>query len=132
MPSPFEVSLSIGDTTIHLASDDRRLVPAFDGPLGLFITDDSRADVEIRARWTDTPDDPGGEVIFDSGVPWRLARLRDDFVFTFRSENGGSVPYKTARFDAAFTHGDVRVYGPISTGRRATSSIRWNTRSTNC
>jgi hypothetical protein len=112
MPSAFEVSLSIGDTTIHLTSDDRRLAPAFDGPLGQFVTDNSRADVEIRARWTDTPDDPGGEVIFDSGVPWRLARLGSEFVFTFRSQTGGPVPYKTARFDAAFTVGDVRVYRP--------------------
>jgi hypothetical protein len=108
----FDVSLSIGDTTIHLTTDDRRLVPASDGVLRQFLTDNRRADVEIRARWNDTPDDPGGEIIFDGGVPWQLARLGDEFVFTFRSESGGSVPYKTARFNATFTSGDVRVYRP--------------------
>ena len=112
MPSMFDVSLSIGDTTVHLVSEDRRLAPAADGVLRQFVTDNRHPDVEIRARWTDTPDDPGGEVIFDSGLPWQLARLDDKFVFTFRSAIGGSVPYKTARFNAAFTVGDVRVYRP--------------------
>jgi hypothetical protein len=112
MPSGFDVSLSIGDTTVHLVSDDRRLAPPFGGALGQFVTDNRRADVEIRARWTDAPDEPGGEPIFDSGLPWQLARLGDEFVFTFRSAIGGSVPYKTARFNATFTVGDVRVYRP--------------------
>lgn len=108
----FDVSLSIGDTTIHLTTDDRRLLPDSDGVLRQFLTDNRRADVEIRACWTDTPDDPGGELIFDGGVPWRLARVGDELVFTFRSESGGSVPYKTARFNERFTSGDVRVYRP--------------------
>jgi hypothetical protein len=112
MPPAFEVSLSIGDTTVHLVSEDRRLAPAVDGLLRQFVTDNRRADVEISARWTDTPDEPGGEMIFDCGLPWQLARLGDEFVFTFRSAIGGAAPYKTARFNATFTSGDVRVYRP--------------------
>ena len=117
MPSAFEVSLSIGDTIVHLVSEDRRLALAADGVLRQFaVTAHRRADVEITARWTDTPDEPGGELIFDGGVPWQLARLDgesgDEFLFTFRSAMGGSVPYKTARFNATFTVGDVRVYRP--------------------
>jgi hypothetical protein len=112
MPSEFELSVSIGDLAVHLVSEDRRLAPAADDLLRQFVTNNRRADVEIRARWTDTPDEPGGELIFDGGLPWQLARLGDAFVFTFRSELGGSVPYKTARFNAAFAVGDVRVYRP--------------------
>jgi hypothetical protein len=113
MPAQFDVSLSIGDITVHLVSDDRRLMPATDGVLGQFITDNRRADVAVRARWIDTPDEPGGELIFDGGPPWQLARLGDQFLFTFRSDLGGAVPYKTARFDADFTVGDVRLYRPL-------------------
>jgi hypothetical protein len=117
VPSEFDISFSIGGTTVHLLSEDRRLAPAADGVLRQFVTDDHRADVEIRARWTDTPDESRGEVIFDSGVPWRLARVGANFVFTFRSELGGAVPYKTARFNETFTYGDVRVYRPHFEGR---------------
>jgi hypothetical protein len=109
----FEIFLSLGDTTVHLVSDDRRLAPDADGVLRQFVTASRRVDVEIRAHWTDTPDDPGGELIFDSGVPWRLSRVGGQFVFTFRSERGGEMPYKTARFDPTFTSGDVSVYRPV-------------------
>jgi hypothetical protein len=117
MASEFDISFSIGGTTVHLLSEDRRLAPPADGVLQQFVTDDHRADVEIRARWTDEPDASGGEVIFDSGVPWRLARVGANFVFTFRSELGGEIPYKTARFNETFTYGDVQVYRPHFTGR---------------
>jgi hypothetical protein len=112
MPTGFRLSLSIGDVTVELVTDDRRLVPAADDALGQFVTDKRPADVEISACWTDTPDEPGGDLIFDGGTPWQLARLHEDFVFTFRSEMGGAVPYKTARFNASFTAGDVRMFRP--------------------
>lgn len=108
----FEQSISIGGTTVHLVSDDCRLAPAADSVLRHFVTGNTRADVEIHAGWTDAPDEPGGDLIFDGGVPWRLARSGSDFVFTFRSAAGGSIPYKTARFDDTFTTGEVRVYRP--------------------
>jgi len=106
-----DVSLSIGGTAIHLVSDDHGLAPDAHGPLRQFFTDPCRADVEIRARWTDTPAAPGGDVLFDAGS-WQLARLGDQFVFTFRSDTGDAAPYKTARFNATFTAGDVDVYRP--------------------
>jgi hypothetical protein len=112
MPASSEVSLSIGGVTLHLVADDPRLAPATDGVLGHFLVANRAPDVEVRAHWTDTPDQPGGDLIFDSGPPWQLHRDGDDRVFTFRSELGGSIPYKTARFNATFTEGDVRVYRP--------------------
>jgi hypothetical protein len=112
MSGSFEVSLSIGGITVHLVSDDPRLAPAADGVLRQFIVDVGPADVEVRAHWTNAPDNPGGRLIFDGGTPWRLHRVGPDLVFTFRSERGGSIPYKTARFNETFTEGDVRIYRP--------------------
>jgi hypothetical protein len=121
MAPGIDVTLSIGDVTFHLVSDDPRLAPAADGVLRQFVTAGRRVDAEISAAWTDTPDDPGGDIIFDSGLAWRLARLGDQFVFTFRSEMGGAVPYKTARFNESFTAGEVRMYRPLSdVGQRDT------------
>ena len=112
MRTAFEASLSIGDVTFHLVSEDRRLAPAADGLLRPFFVDPRRADVEIRARWTDTPAELGGDVLFDSGPPWQLFQSGNEFLFTFRSANGGPVPYKTARFNQTFTIGDVQLYRP--------------------
>jgi hypothetical protein len=108
----FEVSLSIGGTTIRLLADDPRLAPSTGGILRQFLTGAGAPDVEVRARWTDVPDDPGGELVFDGGTPWRLHRVGPDLAFTFRSERGGPIPYKTARFNETFTKGDVRIYRP--------------------
>jgi hypothetical protein len=111
-PAARDVSISIGDITIHLTADDPRLTPPVDGVFHQFVTDRRRADIEIRAHWTDTPDEPGGALMFDGGPPWQLYRRGDKLVFTFRSELGGQFPYKTAHFDPAFTTGEVRLFRP--------------------
>ena len=112
MRPAFEASRSIGDITFHIVSDDPRLASAADERHRPFFVDHHRADVEIRARWTDTPAAPGGDVLFDSGGPWQLFQSGNEFLFTFRSATRGPVPYKTARFNRTFTSGDVLVYGP--------------------
>ena len=104
-----EIFLSVGDIGFRITSDDRRLASAADGPLEPFFADHGGADVEIRARWTDTPVEGGGRLLFDSGGAWRLHQSDGEFLFTFRSSLGGDLPYKTARFNQAFTAGDVQL-----------------------
>jgi hypothetical protein len=106
----FDTFLSIGDITFRTVSTDRHLASRAGGPLASFAADRGRADVEIRARWTDTPAESSGRMLFDSGAAWQLRQSDGDFLFTFRSSIGGSVPYKTARFNSAFTEGDVQLY----------------------
>jgi hypothetical protein len=106
----FETLLSVGDVTFRVVSDDHRLASAPGGPLQSFCIDRGRADVDIRARWTDTPPECGGDVLFDSGGAWQLLQSDSEFLFTFRSSIGGPVPYKTARFNPAFTAGEVQLY----------------------
>ena len=107
--APFDTFLSIGDITFRTVSVDRRLALRAGGPLESFAADAGRADVDIKARWTDTPAESGGRMLFDSGGAWRLHQADGDFLFTFRSSLGGAVPYKTARFNPAFTDGDVQL-----------------------
>ncbi len=106
----YETFLSVGDVTFRVVSDDRRLASPPAGALEPFCADHGRADVDIRARWTDTPVECGGDVLFDSGGAWQLLRSDSELLFTFRSSMGGPVPYKTARFNPTFTTGDVRLY----------------------
>ena len=110
--APFDTFLSVGDIALRVVSDDRRLASPPGGSLGLFFADHGRADVEIRARWTDTPVECDGRLRFDSGGAWQLLESDGEFLFTFRSSIGGPFPYKIARFDPHFTAGDVQVYRP--------------------
>lgn len=106
----YETFLAVGDVTFRVASDDRRLASPADGPLAPFFSDHGRADVEISARWTDTPLESAGPLIFDSGGAWQLFQPDGDFLFTFRSTLRGSLPYKTARFNTTLTAGDVQLF----------------------
>ena len=118
MRSRLETWRTIGDLTFHLVSDDERLTLPADDLARRFLVAPCRPDVEIRSRWTDAPIVPAGEPVFDSGPAWQLHRAAGAFLFTFRSADD-PLPYKSARFDPAFTSGDVDVYRPRFAGRPA-------------
>ena len=105
----YETFLSIGDIVFRIASDDRRLATAADGPLAPFFAGHGAADVEIQARWPDAPAESSGHLLFDAGGTWRLLQSGSDFHFTFRSNRDSSIPYTTARFNPTFTAGDVEL-----------------------
>jgi hypothetical protein len=105
--------LSIGGLTFRIVSDDPRLVSSreYDALHAFSVADAvvTRADVHVVASWTDAPPRIDGELVFDSGGSWQLRRADGDFLFTLKSTTGGGGIYKTARFDRAFTRGDVRL-----------------------
>jgi hypothetical protein len=108
----FDTFLSVGGITLRVVSDDRRLATRPGGSLEPFSGDQSGADVNLQARWTDTPPECAGAMLFDSGGAWQLRRSECEFLFTFRSSLGGPEPYKVARFNQTFTAGDVQLYRP--------------------
>ena len=112
MPAAAETWLEIGGLVFHLVSDDGRLVPSADPVAQPFFVEPRAADVELRARWTDSVLVPTGERLFDGGTAWQLQRENDEFLFSFRSSSGDAFPYKAARFNADFTEGDIDVYRP--------------------
>ena len=109
---PFDTFLSVGGITLRVASDDRVLASPAGGSLEPFFADRGQADVDILARWTDTPPECAGRMLFDSGGAWQLRQADGDFLFTFHSSIGGPEPYKIARFNQGFTVGDVQLYHP--------------------
>jgi len=110
--APFATFLSVGGITLRVDSDDRRLGMRPGGSLEPFCADEGQADIDIRARWTSTPPEPEGSILFDSGGAWQLRRADGGFVFTFRSSIGGPEPYKVARLNQTFTSGEVELYRP--------------------
>jgi hypothetical protein len=108
----FETFLAVGGITLRLAADDRRLASPAGGSLAAFSVNHGPADVDIRARWCDTPSERTGRVLFDSGAAWRLLQSDGELLFTFHSSIGGPHAYKIARFNQSFTAGDVELYRP--------------------
>lgn len=102
-----ESFISIGGVTFRIACDDPRLASPADGALDAFAVPPRQPDVNVRARWTASPDEARGRVVFESGATWQLRQADGEFLFTFRSGIGSGAPYKTARFNAGFTDGDV-------------------------
>ena len=99
MSPSFDTFLSVGGITLRVVSDDRRLARPAAGSLEPFSSSHGLADVDIRARWTDTPPEYAGRMLFDSGGAWQLRQSDGEFLFTCRSGIGGPAPYKIARFD---------------------------------
>jgi hypothetical protein len=104
-----ETFLSVGGVTFRVASDDPRLASPADGPLAPFFSEHGRADVDICARWTDAHLESSGQLLFDSGGAWQLHQSGRELLFTLRSSLRGPAPYKCARFNRAFTVGDVQL-----------------------
>jgi hypothetical protein len=105
----YDTCLSIGGVTFRIVADDPRLASGPIDALESFSADGGRADVEVRAAWSDAPAECEGDVLFDSGGSWQLLRSDGGFIFTFRASADPSVPYKIARFNSTFTAGDVQL-----------------------
>jgi radical SAM protein with 4Fe4S-binding SPASM domain len=108
----YETFLSVGDVTFRVASDDHRLATPADGPLQPFFADHGRADVEISARWTDTPLESAGPLIFDSGGTWQLFQPDGDFLFTFHRPRLAAL--QTTPLQSSVTAGGFNCSGVIS------------------
>jgi hypothetical protein len=103
------VWIKIADLTIALVSDHPALQLGVEGAMRKFLVHETAPDVSVRAVWGDVPDDPGGEIVFDSGGLWRLYRQDETYRFRFASPAVGPLPYKIAGFDSSFCRGEVRL-----------------------
>ena len=99
--------LRIGGFTIQVASREPGLNLVLNPAAARFAVEPSPPDVRIEVESGDLIADDAGDLIFDSGGPWRMFRHGDGCLFKFSSSSFGPVPYKTARWNADFTKGDV-------------------------
>lgn len=72
-----------------------------------FLVAPTRPDLALEVRWSEEDLRPKGELIFESGGPWKLHREPDRLVFSVCSSLLGSEPYKTARVTPDFRSGEV-------------------------
>ena len=68
---------------------------------------EAAADVSVSAAWSDLSAENLGAMVFDSGGAWQLYRRERSYYFRFATPAIGRRPYKIARFNSAFTSGEV-------------------------
>lgn len=103
--------LRIAGITIALRAQQ---TPAWtwDGASARFVVPSAdHVDVEITVRHAQ-PDPPSGELLFDSGAVWKMYRDGDGFRFDSQVDFYGPAPYRSAKFDATFTRGEITVHDP--------------------
>lgn len=59
-----------------------------------------------------SPDEPTGELLFDSGGVWRLYREGDGYLYRFVTTYFGPTPYREAHFNHDFSAGRVVCHEP--------------------
>jgi hypothetical protein len=105
------VHLRIGDIGFTLASPDPSLKIEAQGAARHFVVAAGAPDVRIHAAWANGHNPVPGERLFSAGSLWDLCRQDDGYLFRFAAPCFGPLPYKSARFNAAFTEGELFVNG---------------------
>lgn len=118
------VTVEIGGARLGLSSDDGRQRLRVSGPMGAFrvLRRTSRPHIRATVRRGGIPQARERDLVFASGSLWQLFRDGDGYLFRFSSPALGSEPYKIARFDRAFSRGEIVVnarypgYFPAASG----------------
>jgi hypothetical protein len=82
-------------------------------------------DVHVHAVWGDLRATDTGTLLFDSGCLWQLYAEAATYCFRFASPAYGVLPYKVARFDSAFTAGEVCLHRPYFGSGGAVSPLEY-------
>jgi len=120
----YHYSLTIAEMTVEVVSVDARMALRLDSPQKRFQVQDARPDVRIEAAfgYTTTPRDP---LIFDTNGVWKVYCRDGSFQFTFSSPALGPLPYKTARFNKAFSCGKVFLHRPYFPAALEADPLEW-------
>jgi hypothetical protein len=112
------VAVQIGGLRLRARSIDPTLSLTLAGATALFRYPGEQPDVDLTVRRAPQTTRVEGRLVFRSGGLWDLWEHQGELLFRLSSPVMGEVPYKTARFDAAFTRGRIEVddraaaYGP--------------------
>ena len=117
-------SLTIAETTVEVVSIDATMVLGLGGAQERFQAEDTRPDVRIEAAFGHTAL-PRDVPIFDANGVWKVYYRNGSFLFTFSSPGYGPLPYKTARFNADFSYGEVIIHRPYFPTAREADPLEW-------
>jgi len=117
-------SLTIAETTVEVVSIDAEMILELGGAQKRFEAEGARPDVRIEATFGHTalPREP---LIFDANGVWKVYCRNGFFHFTVSSPGYGPLPYKTARFNADFSYGEVIVHRPYFPTAREADPLEW-------
>ncbi|HUO84536.1 MAG TPA: hypothetical protein VM534_05405 [Thermoanaerobaculia bacterium] len=105
------IHLSIGGLVIALEADGAFPLEVTGATRRFVVEEPAAIDCRIRARWGAVEPAPGPPR-FDSGGVWKVYDEGDGLRFDFHSATFGTIPYKSARFDAGFQRGEVTFHSP--------------------
>jgi hypothetical protein len=117
--------LQIADITVALHSNDPTLTCQVDAGITPFLVAAAEPEVHMRAVWGDLQATGTGTLLFDSGCLWQLYAETATYCFRFASPAYGSLPYKVARFDSAFSRGEVCLHRPYFASGGAVSPLEY-------
>jgi hypothetical protein len=107
VPANGDHHFSVGGLVIRLARRQGApsIVPSVsDSP---FIIDPAPPDLDLEVAWGREHLKPNGDLLFESGGPWKLHREADRLVFSVYSSLLGPEPYKVARVAPDFRSGEI-------------------------
>ncbi|MGK2858391.1 MAG: hypothetical protein ACSLFQ_14420 [Thermoanaerobaculia bacterium] len=99
--------MQVGGLTIGVESASTSLRLCVSDVCTPFLAARAVPDLNLTAHWGALDREPNGELIFDSGATWRLYARGDRYVYQFFDANFGEAPYKEARINLDFTHGEI-------------------------
>lgn len=117
------LDVRIAGVTIQLTCADMAL--RLDPALVPFVVHGGSPDIRVVAGWGDLSRHRGGATLFDSGPLWQLCAEDDGFLFRFMMRPPAETPYKIARFDADFSHGEVVLDRSALGGRGAVYPLEY-------
>ena len=102
-------ALRVANASIGVTSSDPTLRVHVEAPCG-FTVDDPKPDIEIQAAWDHLSKDAGGEMVFDAGGSWNLARSNGHYLLDFFTPLHGDVPYKRLTVSHDWSRGRVALH----------------------
>jgi hypothetical protein len=106
---PKPLTFSVGDICVSVINEEPDLNCQATGAARQFLVHDGHPDASVHVRWGGFSENGAEQRVFDSGALWQLYRCGDRHIFRFSTPALGTLPYKEARFDRDFVHGEVSL-----------------------
>jgi hypothetical protein len=120
-----ETRIKIADITIGVTSSDPELNIELEEEIVRFAMPEANPDLSVEAYWGTLNGKDKGQKVFDSGGAWQLYQKENSYWFHCTAPEFGDVPYKIARLDPDFSHGQIFLHRPFFETRKAVYPLQY-------
>jgi hypothetical protein len=108
-----------------VTSSDPELNIGLDQEISRFAMPEAAPDLSVDACWSTLNGKDKGRKVFDSGGAWQLYQKENACWFYCTAPEFGDVPYKMARMDPDFSHGQIFLHRPFFETRQAVYPLQY-------